>query len=308
LDTRVRTVEDLTKLVDWPVLATVWRPDASKDKKGSLEDDLVNPPAHSPNVEAYRILRTNLGFAMLDKPLQTLMVTSAVPEEGKSTTAANLAIFMAKAGKKTLLIDADLRRPSLGKRLHLPPDRMGLSNAIVACAKSLSAASGSLWKSSTPFPTGDFSLNSYTHSVGIPNLQVVPAGPLPPNPPELLDSKAMESLQVALAGSGAEVIIFDAPPMLGLSDASILAAKVDGILLVVDIGRANKKNIEQMKTLLTQSGGKVLGCVVNKQPRKRKDTSYYSYYYYRSDAESKSVQNSHQPVAVGASALPKSTS
>jgi Mrp family chromosome partitioning ATPase/capsular polysaccharide biosynthesis protein len=307
LDTRVRTEEDLTKLIDWPVLATVWRPDASKDKKGSLED-LVNPSAHSVNVEAYRILRTNLGFALLDKPLHTIMVTSAVPEEGKTTTAANLAIFMAKAGKKTLLIDADLRRPSISKRLHLPPDRMGLSNAIVACARFLSSASGSLWKSSMPFPTGDFSLNSYVHSVGIPNLQVVPAGPLPPNPPELLDSRAMESFQVALAGSGAEVIIFDAPPLLGLSDASILAAKVDGILLVVDIERANKKRLEQMKALLKQSEGRVLGCVVNKQRRKRKDMSYYSYYYYRSDGESKSSQNSHDPVMVGASPLPKSTS
>ncbi len=307
LDTRVRTEEDLTKLVDWSVLATVWRPDASKDKKGSQED-LINPSAHSANVEAYRILRTNLGFALLDKPLHTIMVTSAVPEEGKSTTAANLAIFMAKAGKKTLLVDADLRRPSIGKRLHLPSDRMGLSNAIVACAKTLSTSTGSLWKSSTPFPIGDFALSPYMHSIGIPNLQVVPAGPLPPNPPELLNSKAMESFQVALAGSGAEVIIFDAPPLLGLSDASILATKVDGILLVVDIERANKKQLEQMNTLLKQSGGRILGCVVNKQRKKRGDSSYYSYYYYRSDEESKSAQNSHHPVAVGASALPNSPS
>ena len=239
VDTRVRTEEELTKLVEWPVLATVWQPDASKNKKGGQED-IIDPPAHSANVEAYRILRTNLSFALLDKPLHTIMVTSAVPGEGKSTTATNLAIFMAKAGKKTLLIDADLRRPSIAKHLHLPSDRMGLSNAILSCAKSLSAATESLWKPSTPFPTGDFSLNAYMQSVGIPNLQVISAGPLPPNPPELLDSKAMESLQVALASSGAEVIIFDMPPMLGLSDASILASKVDGVLLVIDIERANK--------------------------------------------------------------------
>lgn len=303
LDTRVRTVEELTKLVDWPVLATVWRPEPSNEKKDGVEE-LINPPARSPNIEAYRILRTNLGFAFLDKPQQTIMVTSAMPEEGKSTTAANLAIFMAKAGKKTLLIDADLRRPSLAKRLRLAPERMGLSNAIVACAKHLSAASGSLWKSSTPFPTSDFSLNAYVHPVGIPNLQVMPAGPLPPNPPELLDSKAMEGFQMALASSGAEVIIFDTPPMLGLSDTSILAAKVDGIILVVNIERANKKHLEQVKTLLARTGVKVLGCVVNKQRRKRNDASYYSYYYYHSDDENKSEQNSHQPVAVGVAAQP----
>ena len=303
LDTRVRTVEELSSLVDWPVLATVWRPDPGKDKP----EDLVNPPAHSPNVEAYRILRTNLGFALIDKPVYTIMVTSAVPAEGKSTTAANLAIFMAKAGKKTLLIDADMRRPTIAERLHLPKDRLGLSNAIVACAQTLSAAAGSMWKQGTPFPVGDFSLNSYTHSVNIPNLKAMPAGPLPPNPPDLLDSRAMESFQVALANSGAEVIIFDAPPLLGLSDASILASKVDGVLVVINIERANRKQIGQMKAHFAQSGTRVLGCVVNKQRRKRKDASYYSYYYYHSDGESKSAHNSsNTPVAVGASASPKS--
>ena len=302
LDTRIRTVEELTSLVDWPVLATVWRPDPGKDQP----EDLVNPPPHSPNVEAYRILRTNLGFALIDKPVHTIMVTSAVPEEGKSTTAANLAIFMAKAGKKTLLIDADMRRPTIAERLHLPKDRLGLSNAIVACAQSLSAVAGSMWKPSTPFPVGDFSLNAYTHAVNIPNLKTMPAGPLPPNPPDLLDSRAMESFQVALANSGAEVIVFDAPPLLGLSDASILASKVDGVLVVVNIERANRKQIEQMKAHFAQAGTRVLGCVVNKQRRKRRDTSYYSYYYYRSDGESKTTQNPKTPVAVGASTLPKS--
>lgn len=302
LDTRIRTVEELTSLVDWPVLATVWRPDPGKNKP----EDLVNPPANSPNVEAYRILRTNLGFALIDKPVHTVMVTSAVPAEGKSTTAANLAIFMAKAGKKTLLIDADMRRPTIGERLHLPKDRLGLSNAIVACAQTLSVAAGSMWKQGTPFPVGDFSLNTYTHAVNIPNLKVMPAGPLPPNPPDLLDSRAMESFQVALANSGAEVIIFDAPPLLGLSDASILASKVDGVLVVINIERANRKQIEQMKAHFAQAGTRVLGCVVNKQRRKRRDASYYSYYYYHSDGESKSAHNSNTPVAVGASALPKS--
>jgi Mrp family chromosome partitioning ATPase/capsular polysaccharide biosynthesis protein len=302
LDTRVRTVEELNRLVDWPVLATVWRPDPNKDKL----EDMVNPPPHSPNVEAYRILRTNLGFTLLDKSMHTIMVTSAVPEEGKSTTAANLAIFMAKAGKKTLLIDADMRRPTIAERLHLSKDRLGLSNAIVACAQSLSAAAGSMWKPSTPFPVGDFSLNTYTHAVNIPNLKVMPAGPLPPNPPDLLDSRAMESFQVALANSGAEVIIIDTPPLLGLSDASILASKVDGVLVVINIERANKKQIEQVKAHFTQAGTRVLGCVVNKQRRKRNDSSYYSYYYYRSEGESKGAHAPNAPAAVGVPALPKS--
>lgn len=301
LDTRVRSEEELTRIVDWPVLATVWRLDSTKNKS----EDLVNPPPNSANVEAYRILRTNLGFALIDKPLHTIMVTSAVPGEGKSLTAANLAIFMAKAGKKTLLIDADLRRPTIGALLHVPKDSVGLSNAVVACAQSLSATSGSLWKSSTPFPLGDFSPNPYMYTVGIPNLRVVPAGTLPPNPPELLDSKAMESWQMALTNSGAEVIIFDSPPIIGLSDASILASKVDGILLVVDIERANKKNVERIQAHLTQVGGRVLGCVVNKQRRKRKDESYYSYYYHSEDG-SKSAHSSHETTPLAKSAQPVS--
>lgn len=300
LDTRVRTEEELTKLVDWPVLATVWAPEPNKDKP----EDVVNPSSNSANVEAYRILRTNLGFALIDKPLHTLLITSAVPGEGKSVSAINLAIFMAKAGKKTLLIDADMRRPTVGERLHLPKDSQGLSNAVVACAQSLSSATQ--WKTSTPFPVGDFSLNPYMYTVGIPNLRVVPAGTLPPNPPELLDSKAMEICQVALTNSGAEVIIFDSPPLIGLSDASILASKVDGIVMVIDIERANRKNIERIKAHLTQSGGRVLGCIVNKQRRKRKDESYYSYYYYQSEDGSKSRHNSHEP-ASAKSALPVST-
>src|SRR5207248_8939577 len=132
-DTRIRTEEALTQFVDWSVLATVWRPDSSKKDKHKYEA-LVDPPQHNANVESYRILRTNIGFSALDKPLHSIMVTSAVPHEGKSTIAANLAIFMAKAGKKTLLIDADLRHPTVAKLFHLSTAESGLSNAIVACA------------------------------------------------------------------------------------------------------------------------------------------------------------------------------
>src|SRR5207249_167215 len=144
-------------------------------------------------------------------------------------------------------------------------------------------------RSSTPPHTGSltptsFSLNLYMHPVGVPNLLVMTAGPVPPNPPELLASEAMEHFFTALASCGAEVIIFDTPPLLGLSDANILAPKVDGVLMVVDVTSANnKKNLKRVKALLAQSESRVLGCVVNKQRQSRKDSAYSYYYNYREE-------------------------
>ena len=300
LDTRIRTEEALTRFVDWPVLATVWHQDKMDKQK---QEVLVDPPPHSANIESYRILRTNIGFSLIDKPLHSIMVTSAAPHEGKSTIAANLAIYMAKAGKKTVLIDADLRRPTIAKIFHLPPDKVGFSNAIVACANLQFATSTMpMGQSNAPSLTGSltpasFSLNAYMHAVDIPNLLVMPTGPLPPNPPELLDSKAMELFLAVLAGCGAQVVIFDTPPLLGLSDANILAPKVDGVLMVVDITNANKKNLTRAKAHLAQSESRVLGCVVNKQRQSRKDSAYSYYYYYRLEKEdqSESMHNGHAP-------------
>jgi len=300
LDTRIRTSESLAQILDWPVLATVWRVNLSKNKKNKKnEEELLNPPVHSPNIEAYRILRTSIGFSVIDKPLRSILVTSVAPKDGKSTIAANLAIFIAKAGKNTLLIDADLRRPSLHEKFHLPADKMGLSNAVLALSQLQHTTGTSTAPHSGLLPV-DFSLAPYMHAVGIPNLRVMPSGPLPPNPPELLDSRAMERLFKELAHCGAEMIIFDTPPLLGLSDTRILAPKVDGTLAVVDISRANKKSLKQFRALLEQAGTRVLGCVLNKQRHSRKDTtySYYYAYYYRNEEPRRAEKqpgNGHTP-------------
>ncbi len=285
LDRRVRTAEELARVWDWPALATIWKAPSSKD--------LLYPQEHRPNAEAYRFLRTNLGFAGIDKPFQSLLVTSTLPGEGKSTVASNLAIFMAKAGKTTLLIDADLRRPTLHQRFDLPADRLGLSNAVLAFSAPAAPApldfeartSLGITARATEASSVNPSLKPYVYSVNVPNLWVMPSGPLPPNPPELLDSKAMQRFYNALIGSGFDVIIFDSPPLLGLADASILATLVDGALVVVDITQANSNNLNQIKTLLVQAGTRVLGYVVNKQRQHRGDVSTYSYYYSRGSDE-----------------------
>ncbi len=285
VDTRVRNADMLSQLLDWPVLATIWL--TRQVKKGVM----INPQERDPNVESYRILRTNVGFSGIDKPIHSIMVTSAMPGDGKSTVAANLAIYMAKAGKNTLLIDGDLRRPTQHELFDLSAEKKGLSNAVLTFSAPAAAypPSGqfavpiSPVRSATTSDAANVSLEPFMHAVGIPNLRVMPSGPLPPNPSELLDSKAMQRLFHALTNCGAEVVIFDAPPIRGLSDTSILASKVDGTILVVDVSRANKNHLKQVKTLITQAGAHVLGCVINKQRISRHDTSYSYQYYYRHD-------------------------
>ena len=226
LDTHVRTPEELTQLLAWPTLATIWRHDSAK------MENLIGPTGHEPNAEAYRILRTNIGFLGVDKPVRSIIVTSALPGEGKSTIAANLAIFMARAGKNTLLIDVDLRRPMQHTLFNLPQERAGLSNAVLALGRPKPPQS--------PFPQimkmppqngitpytlleqqyGDIDphtfLEPFVCGVGIPNLWVMPSGPLPPNPSEFLESQSTKRLLAVAADCGVEMLIIDAPPLTGV--------------------------------------------------------------------------------------------
>ncbi len=281
LDTHVRTSESLAQLLGWPILATIWQADSSKGEA------IIHQTGHNANVEPYRILRTNVGFSAIDKPLRTILVTSAGPRDGRSVIAANLAIFMARAGKNTILIEADLRHPTQHEQFGLPAHAVGFSNAILAFSMPTTAhppaygqsltPTAPVEPSSTPTAISVFP-DSFVHAVDIPNLRVMPAGPLPPNPPELLDSKAMQHVLTALDNCEVEVVIFDSPPLLGLSDASILASKVDGTLVVVDITRTNRGNLKQVKAVLAQAGAHVLGVVVNKQHHSR-DHAIYSFDY-----------------------------
>ncbi len=207
----------------------------------------------SPTAEAFRMLRTNLQFSAVDHPLQTLLVTSSSPEEGKSLTVANIAVVMAQAGKHVVLVDADLRRPSQ----HLIFD---LNNTVGL---------------TTILLDGDIHLADMLQNTSVENLKVMTSGPIPPNPSEILGSMRMGHL-IETMQEQADIIIFDSPPVTAVADATILAARLDGTLLVIDSGRTRREMARRTKEALVAVGATVLGVVLNRLPER---DSGYGYYY-----------------------------
>jgi Mrp family chromosome partitioning ATPase/capsular polysaccharide biosynthesis protein len=277
LDPHIRTPEEITSILDWPVLASI--------SQVGPKEEVVGPAQRSANADALRILRTNIGFAQTRKPLRTILVTSATSGEGKSVIAANLALCMARAGRNTLLIEADLRRPSLQERFDIPSDALGFSNAILELSTSSGiqtpagrrhATQGASSQTTAAPSEGEVSLDRFMHTVDA-NLCLMPSGPLPPNPAELLDSKGMRRFLRALDDCGADVIIFDAPPLLDLSDARILASRLDGTLVVIDVTVGKKSSLKQVKAILEQAGADVLGLVVNRGPHRPHRATYADY-------------------------------
>jgi non-specific protein-tyrosine kinase len=199
----------------------------------------------SPAAEAYRTLRTNLTFfAALDRPVESLIVTSAAPGEGKSEVLANLAVTMAQGERRTILVDADLRRPGLHDLFGVANGR-GLTTMILE-EEALDAP-----------PLLD---------VGVENLLLVPSGPLPPNPADVLGSGRMEQVIDAFKDR-ADVILFDAPPVVAVTDAAVLGTKVDGVLLVVAAGRTRREHAERAKELLERVNVRIIGAVLNDATR-----------------------------------------
>jgi len=207
----------------------------------------------SPVAEAYRTLRTNIGFSSLDQSLHTLLVTSPAPSEGKSTTLANLAVAMAQAEKKTILVDADLRRPSLHTIFDVG-NEAGLTTMFVDS------------KAMHEPPLQD---------VGVPNLLLLTSGPLPPNPAELLGSKRMEDALAALKAR-ADIVLLDAPPVIAVTDAVVLGTRVDGVLLVVGAGQTKRDHAKRAKELLDKVKVRVVGVALTNVSPDSALGGYYS--------------------------------
>jgi len=215
---------------------------------------LVSDP-RSAAAEAYRTLRVNIQFASPDHPLRTILATSAGPDDGKSTTLANLAIALAETGAPTLLVDCDLRRPSLHTLFGLP-NEAGLTSLMLAGTAMPDAAGLPL------------------QATAVPNLRLLPSGPLPPNPAELLASRRMADLLLLLAEQ-ATYVLFDTPPILAVADAAVLAPRVDGVLLVVRAGKTRRDLAVKARKMLEQVKANLVGAVLTDATL---EGSAYAYY------------------------------
>lgn len=219
---------------------------------------IVHEDAKSPIAEAFRTLRTNIQFSKGDNELKTIMFTSAGPGEGKSTTTANTAVALAQAGKKVILLDCDLRKPVqhkiFGKR------NKGLTNMLV----------------------DDLEISELIQNTEIDNLRIITSGPIPPNPSELLSSRKMLEVLDYLK-TYADYVIVDAPPVIAVTDACVLASKVDGVNLVIAAGVIRPEMAQKAQELLVKAKGHLLGVILNRVEIEEEHAYYY--YYYGSDAK-----------------------
>ncbi len=231
------------------------RPPARRRKLSANLITLFDPKA--PASEAYRSLRTNIGYAGIDRQIKTICVTSPGPGEGKSTTCANLAVSLAQTGNRVLLMEADLRKPKIHKYFAMPNDN-GVTNIL---------------KGDIPFITAIKTLPE------IRNLHLMCSGPLPPNPSEMLESQKMETL-LAEAREEYDYVIVDTPPAGQLTDGAVVGRLVDGVILVVASGESNIDMARHARDNLNNVGANIMGTVVSKIDRHSGGAYYNRYYNY----------------------------
>lgn len=249
LDRTLRTADEAAQALAQPILGALPTHAAS-----IASNDLTTVAMpNAPTSEAYRTLRTNIRFAGVDTPLQTLLVTSADPGVGKSTTAANLGVVFAQSGLDVVLLDIDLRYPALARFFDLE-GKPGLTDLMIGNCQHI---------------------EDCAFGTEIEGLRVIPSGPVPPNPSELLGSRRLEQL-LTEAKASSDLVILDAPPVLAVTDALVLAPKTDGVLLMIEAGRTSQDLARQAIRALEHVDAKLLGVVLTKVKVKRS-----SYYYYK---------------------------
>lgn len=253
LDTRIRTHDDVESVTDVPILGGI-----GFDSAASKQPLIVQVDPRNPRAESFRTLRTNVQFLDLDDSARSFTITSALPSEGKSTTAANLAIAMAENGARVAVIDADLRRPRLDEVLGVE-GAVGLTDVLI----------------------GQAELEDVLQPWGTGGLHVLPAGRVPPNPSELLGSQRMQSL-IRILDDHFDYVIIDAPPLLPVTDAAILSRITGGAIVISSSGRATKNQLRLALDALASVGSRTLGVVMTMVPVKGMNAygygTYYAYY------------------------------
>lgn len=264
LDSTVKNAEDIELYVKLPFLGYVPSGKTEVKVKGDI-DLVVNKMPQSRITESYRSIRTSIIFsAPEDRPLKTILITSAAPLEGKTAVALNLAIVFARANEKVLLIDADMRRGRMHNILNLDR-RVGLSS----------------------FLTGGANLDAILRQTFVQNLFFIPSGPIPPNPAELLSSAKIRSLLEEMK-SKFDRIIIDSPPVVSVADTSILANTVDGVIDVIRAGFLNIDMILRGRQRLIEAKSRIIGVILNNVDIRKEDTYYYYHYYYAEEDKKKS--------------------
>lgn len=270
MDSRIKGEADLRRLTPAPLLGGI-----SFDQDATKKPLLTQTSPQSQRAESFRQLRTNLQFANVSGQANSVLVTSSLPGEGKSTTATNLAIAMAEAGQTVCLVDADLRRPMVGDYLGL--DRTaGLTTALL----------------------GHPDLDHLLQPWGADNLYVLTSGQIPPNPSELLGSESMHQLIQRLEASF-DAVIIDAPPLLPVTDAAVLSQSVGGVLVVVGVQKIKQQDLEKSLKALELVSAKVLGLVLNLLPAKGPDAYSYSYYTHGDTNRERKRQPEQVPTVKG---------
>ncbi len=251
LDDSLKNPDDVQKILGLTTLGAI----PVMEETATRGELAVVASSHSMASEAFRVLRTNLRFAGVDRPLQTILITSPAPSEGKSLTVANLGAALAQAGERVILVDADLHRPRLHRVFGLRNNR-GITSALLE-----------------EHPNLDGLLQDTT----VPGLQVLTSGPLPPNASELLGSAHMRELLSQLSRQ-ADVLLLDSPPATALADAAVLATQTDGVLLVLDAGNTRREAARRASEALGRVNARVVGAILNRLPTS--GGGYYYYYYY----------------------------
>ena len=255
LDDTLKSADDVEATVDLPTLGAIIRMKGDDERAPMYRLATILYP-RSPAAEGYRTLRTNIEFAALDAPVRSVLVTSSIPGEGKTTTASNLAAVFAQAGLSTILVDCDLRKPGVHKVFGLP-NAAGLTTLL---------------------RTEGLTVDEVAHTTEQEHLRVVTTGPLPPNPAELIRSGRMRTTFELIAAS-ADLVVVDSPPLQAVTDAAILSSLVDGTLLVVDAGRTRSGAVRNGREALAKVGARVLGVALNRLSESMSGDYYYYDYY-----------------------------